>query len=36
MRRDRVGVKLADMPEQRGTNAIDKSERRRTESAQQP
>ena len=36
MRRVGVGVKLAGMPEQRGTDAIDKSNRRRTENAQQP
>ena len=36
MRRDGVGVKLAGMPEQRGTDATDKSNRRRTENAQQP
>ena len=35
MRRGRVGVELARMPEQRGTNAIDKSKRRGTENAQQ-
>lgn len=33
---EKVGVKLAGMPEQRGTDAIDKSNRRKTENAQQP